>query len=922
MKQQGAGSRPGVRLGCALGVVLAAAILLALLVVGPYTEYLWYSEDAGYVRVFILQYTVRGLLLGVALFLSWAVLSFGWRQALKFSFVYVDVPEGPVKNLTSIVMLVQQYGAQAIRVLSLLAAVLIGFGVTGEWQTYLLAVHGHSFHRTDPVFGWDYGFFVFELPWLEVCLGVFLSLALLVALVHGAVAIGLSLIQRVAAVDANLQRVKARAIGWLGVLLLIIAVRIGFSCFDYGIDQGAQFVGAGYTAVWQLKLTGLLAVMVAVLGVATLATKNSTIAWRGGAACGAYLLLVVGLFPAVLQRIKVEPDKNHVEAPYAQRAIDATRYAFDLNGFDVRNMPSTPEPTAEEVKDAKGTFDNMRLWDPFVLQAAIDQLQSFKQYYAFNDVDIDRYPVQDADGTTHTRMVMVSPRDISPPGLGEMAQTWVNTKLVYTHGYGVVVAPVNEANSLGQPVPLVGDIPVSGPAQFKLDYPQVYFSDFRQETGETGDSYAIVNTRVDEFDYPTQTGNATTRWKGTTGIHIDGLATRIAFTIALGERNLLFTNNLVPGSRLLLHRGVIDRASMLYPFLKFDRDPYIVVLGGRIVWVLDGYTSTDRIPYSQLIGIGGRSVNYIRNSVKVTVDAYTGQMRAYAMRGDDPILESYESIYPGLVHPLSEAPAELRAHFRYPEDLFSAQSTVLCTYHVTDPQQFLSNGDAWSIPNERGLNGEQEQSQPYYIQMRLPEDGRDEFLLIRGFTPYTRDNLSGWIAAHCDGDKYGKLTLYLFSKGDTVPGPWQVENLFVQDARVANVNRQFTNDQSKVVVGNLLVVPVGHSIVYAESLFLQGKSAVRGIPELRRVVLAVRNRIVMGDTYADALAQLFGKPESTPVTPAIKQPAPGTKPAVSTGQGPTRAELDAAVKALEEADAAVRRAKQLLEQKQDAHPAK
>ena len=890
-----------VRFGCGLGIVVVAAIALALLSIGPYTEYLWYSEDAGYIRVFTLQYTVRAMLFGVAFFATWLALGFGWRQALRFKFVYVEVPDGPIKNITSAVMLVQQYGGEAVRILSVLGGVIAGFALSSEWQTYLLAMNGHPFDKLDPVFHRDYAFFVFNLPWYEACVSLISSVTLFIALTHAAVAIGLRVVQRVAPVDANLEKVTARACGWVGVALIVIGCRIALGCLNYGSEQGAQFVGAGYTAVMQLQLTGMLAALVAILGVLILVSRNLTLAWKGGAVCAGYFLLGVVLYPEIVQRIHVEPDKNHVEAPFALRALDATRYAFDLNTVDVRNMPDRDEPSPDEVKAAKGTLDNMRLWDPSVMQSAIDQLQSFKQYYAFNDVDIDRYRIQTPDGTTHTRMVMVSPRDISLPGLGDMAQTWVNTKLVYTHGYGVVIAPVNEANALGQPVSLVGDLPVAGPPEFHLEFPQVYFSDFRPETGESVDSYAIVNTRVNEFDYPTEGGNATHRWTGQTGIRIDGLATRIAFSIALGDGNLLVTNNLINGSRLLLHRGVIDRATRLYPFLSFDRDPYVVVMGGHIVWVLDGYTTTDRIPYSQFIDLGSRTVNYMRNSVKITVDAYTGQMMAYATRPDDPILQSYAAIYPGLVHPLSEASPELKAHFRYPEDLFSAQTAVLCTYHVTDPQQFLSNGDAWSIPTESGLNNVREQSRPYFIEMRLPDGPRDEFLLIRGFTPSTRDNLSGWIAAHCDGDSYGKLTLYLFSKGDTVPGPWQVENLFVQDPRIANVYRQFNNDQSKIIVGNLLVVPIGHSIVYAESLFLQGKSAVRGIPELRRVILAVKNRIVMGDTYADALAQLFGAaaPAEAPTKPS-SQGAP-------QAPAPNQSRIAEAAKALDDADAALRK---------------
>ncbi|MHB8635985.1 MAG: UPF0182 family protein, partial [Fimbriimonadaceae bacterium] len=404
MPNKSAGGDKRMRLGCGLGICLAAVVALALLSIGPYTEYLWYAEDAGYVRVFTLQYTVRGLLFGVAFLVAWLVLSVGWRQALQFKFVYVEAPEGPIRNITSAVMLVQRYGAEAVRILSLLGGVICGLALSAEWQTYLLAMHGHQFGRRDPVFDWDYGFFVFSLPWYEACLALISGVTVLMALTHVAVAVGLQVVQRVAPVEANLKKVTARACGWAGVALIVIAVRIGFSCFDYGTDQGAQFVGAGYTGVMQLKLTGIFAALVAVLGALILVFRNLNLAWKGGAACAAFFLVGVALLPAVVQRIHVEPDKNHVEAPFARRALDATRYAYDLNTVDVHNMPTLAEPTPEEVKAAKGTLDNMRLRDPSVMQAAIDQLQSFKQYYAFNDVDIDRYKIQGADGATHTRM--------------------------------------------------------------------------------------------------------------------------------------------------------------------------------------------------------------------------------------------------------------------------------------------------------------------------------------------------------------------------------------------------------------------------------------------------------------------------------------------------------------------------------------
>lgn len=826
------------------------------------------------------------------------MLAIGWKQAVDFKFVYAEVPEGPIKQLTTAVMVVQRYGAEAVRIASVLGGVVVGFALSGEWQVYLLAQNSRLFHKADPVFGWDYSFFVFKLPWYEACLNILTTLLVLVAVLHAGVTIGLHILQRFAPVDANLKQLGARACAWLGIALIAASGRIATDVFEYGSQPSGQFVGAGYTAVLSLKLTVLLAVLVAVVGVATLISRRLTIARNGAVLCASYWLIGVQALPVAVQRIHVEPDKNHVEAPYASRAIAATRFAFGLNDIDVRNMPTTPEPSVAELASSQGTLDNMRLWDPSVMQSAIDQLQSFKQYYTFRDVDIDRYSMKGSDGVERMHTVMISPRDVNVPGLGEAAQTWVNSKLVYTHGYGVVVAPVNEANALGQPVPLVGDIPVTGPAQLHLDRPQIYFSDDRTDT----ETYAIVNTGVNEFDYPTQSGNATHRWEGRTGIHIDGLATRIAFSIVLGDGNLLVTNNLVPGSRLLLHRGVLDRAQRLYPFLSFDRDPYVVIVDGRIVWVLDGYTSTDRLPYAQDVKLGDRTVNYARNSVKVVVDAYSGQLTAYEVDAADPILQAYEGVYPGLIHPITDIPDSIRTHFRYPEDLFSAQTEVLTTYHVTDPQQFLSNNDAWSIPTERGIKVDREPSQPYFLQMRLPDAERDEFLLIRGFTPFTRDNLSGWIAAHCDAPNYGKLTLFLFDKGDTVPGPWQAEQLFVQDPRIADVNRQFNNDQSQIIVGNLLVVPVGHSIVYAESLFLKGRTAVRSIPELRRVILSVKDRIVMGDTYADALHQLFSDSDTSHAKAAVRATT-STAPAGSKSQQELVA---AAVKALDDADAALR----------------
>jgi hypothetical protein len=897
--------------GCALALITVTVVIaLFIASVGPYTDYVWFNEDVGYTRIFTLEYSVRAMLFACGLFPTWLVLSLALRRLASVRIVFSEIPDQSLRFISEAISFAQQHGAKVVRFGSLIVGIVVGSGLADGWQSYLVARNGHEFGRKDPIFGLDYSVYVFKLPWWNSVLGSVLGLAVLIAGLYVAMTYALTAVQRLTHTEGARNQLVGTAAGWLGVVGLLAAAKMAMSCLDFGMQPGSQFVGAGYSEIVRLHATEFLIICVVLAALVTLIRRNLAIALRAYAVCLLPLVVGVGIVPGVIQAIHVEPDKNSVEAPFAARSIAATRYGYDIESVESKVMETNPEPSTAEVQSAQTTFENMRLWDPMVFREAMDQLQTFKQYYSFRDVDVDRYKIADSTGNVRQQTVMVAPRDISLPGLGSTAQTWVNTRLVYTHGYGLVVAPVTTENSLGQPAPVVRDIPLVAPPELKVDQPQIYFSDYRFDTGESYDPYAIVHTRVNEFDHPTQQGDALSNWTGQRGIRIASFFNRLAFSASLGDMKLLVTDNLTSGSRLIIHRGLLDRAALVYPFLTLDTDPYMVVLGGKLVWLLDAYTTSDQLPYSAYTSFGGKDVNYVRNSVKIAIDAYSGEMTAYALRANDPILETWRSIYPDLVHDVSEAPAELRAHFRYPQQLFEAQSSVLCAYHVTDPQTFLKNEDAWSIPNERGLNGDKAVEEPYYLQMRLPDAASDEFLLMRGFTPFKRDNLSGWLAAHCDGDSYGKLTLYMFSRGATVPGPAQVETLFVQDPGIANVNRQFNNDQSEIVVGNLLVVPVGQSVVYAESLFLRGRTGIRGIPELRKVILAVGDRIAMGDTYAEAYQKLFGvgmRGVSKPTTPAgAVSPTAAVKPTPAASNSAQQA-ISTAVHELDQADEALRK---------------
>lgn len=897
-------SKPAVkRSGCLMvGIGLIVAFLLLSSLSRPYVDWLWFKHDARHPEVFQVAYATRGLLFSIAFVLATGLFALTFMRALQVGQVFSRVPQ----SITEIALVraldwIQKNAVGAAKLASLVLGLFFAVGFSREWSTFLLFKNGEPFGVQDPTFGRDIGYFVFELPWYTALWQSVASLLTLASLSTIGIYIGLGTLAKAAKIELDNRRIQTHLSLLLGATFIAFGILGWVKRYEYGMMDSPQFTGAGYAAMQKLAVQGWVSVLAIVAGVASLAGFRSKTPYAapilGTLALG--LLYVGGMvaWPLIIQRFAVEPNKLDLEKPYATRAIEMTRWAYALDQIEVRKVDVAETPAAEDLGAASGTLASMRLWDPEILRRNIEVQQGLRPYYAFADVDVDRYMI---DGKPTP--VMLSPRDIRREGLTASARTWVNTTLQYTHGYGVVMAAVNSSTSQGQPVYLIKDFPPKTPKDIPLEEPRIYFSDLRDSYGNPSDEYVLVDTKVEEFDYPGDEGDRTNRWTGGRGIPVSGLA-RTALGLVLGDGNLLVSPNVSGDTRVLLHRSVIGRCRMLFPFLKFDNDPYIVLLGSRVHWVIDAYTTSDRVPYSEYTAQpGSNRVNYMRNSVKVTVDGYSGETIAYAMQPDEPVLKAYRKIYPKLIADASAMPEGLREHLRYPEDLFSAQASTLTQYHVTDPINFLNNSDAWEKPIETNPDGIQVQMQPYYVQMRLPGESKDGYMLILPFTPRQKPNMSGWLAAHCDPADYGKMILYQYPKGSNLPGPAQMEAKINQDPEMANLNKLWNNEQSTLVGGNLLVIPIGKSVLYIRPLFQQSRT--NRIPEMRRVVLALSDRVVLAESYEQGLAILFGKGE----VPSGAKPVPAAapdKPATSGGAVDLSGVREAAL-LLDQADAALR----------------
>jgi uncharacterized membrane protein (UPF0182 family) len=724
------------------------------------------------------------------------------------------------------------------------------------WLTALMSLNSTAFGKNDPILGRDLGFFVFDLPWLQFLQGWLLWLTLIALL--GAFLIYFAIYsagQVVARVQVDGMRRPWLQLPRIAERHLLILGAIALLLFAWGYQltiprllystSGAAY-GASYTDVHaRLPVMHLLTAIVFLGAVILLASMFVRVRWLPYAAVGAWLVVAFlggSIYPSVLQRLSVVPNELAREREYIAQTIAFTREGYGLADVIEADFDVAEETPSLDLAANASTLTNIRLWDYRPLLRTYGQLQEIRLYYAFSDVDVDRYQLGE-----DYRQVTMAVREIDPDELPSNAQTWVNRHLVYTHGSGLVLSPVNEVVEGGLPNLWVRDIPPrSSYPELALTRPEIYY-------GELTDDYVVVNTKEQELDYPSGDENVYTTYQGEGGIVLDSLPKRVAYAVRLGSNQVLLSDAITRESRLLWRRAIGERVQAVAPFLRYDPDPYPVIADGRLMWILDAYTVSERYPYSEPIGTSFGSINYIRNSVKVTMDAYNGKLRFYLIDPSDPLAATYASIFPDLFESVEDMDPALIAHWRYPEGMFRIQAAKYQTFHMTDPQVFYNQEDLWNWAEEV-VTGERVPIEPYYVTMRLPGEVEPEFVLMLPFTPSTKQNMVAWLYARNDSPNYGQLSVYKFPKQRLVYGPMQVESRIDQDPRISEQLSLWDQRGSQVIRGNLLVIPIGQAILYVEPIYLQAEASQ--LPELRRVIVAYGSRIAMAETLAGGLAQV------------------------------------------------------------------
>ena len=876
-------------------IFLIAIVLLILFgsrtALSYFVDALWF-RSLGYGGVFWKSLSMQWGIFAVSAVITFCVL-YGVFSALRRAHS-ADLPSGhtiliggqPLKLSVEPVI-----GILAVGV-SLLFAAMTGAAMMAEWPTLALFWYAPqaSGNVADPIFGKPLNFFLFTLPALHIVLNWLLMLAVIPCLLAALFLLATGGSQ---ALDGRRIRYDSSRSRWRGLsitiafLLLVAAMREYVGRFDLLFNQHTVFEGVTYTDA-HVTITGMLVVCVALILGAVIAAVNAVSTSRGR-------MLIVAIVPAAVcyagfgviswyvGNFVVKPNELVREQPYIAHNIEMTRQAFGLDKFQRREFPAETTVGATDPANNQSTLQNIRLWDWHALQDTLRQIQEIRTYYDFPDIDIDRY---DIDGTM--REVMLAARELNVDKLPESSRNWINDKLIYTHGYGITMNPVNGFTAEGLPTLMLSNMPVQSTVKgLNITQPEIYF-------GELTNSDVYVKTRQQEFNYPQGQSNNLTSYQGMGGIVLGGFLRRILLATARGDLGKLpFSDDVNSQSRLLMRRNVRERVTALAPFLSYDQDPYIVVGDdGRLRWVMDAFTTSDNYPYSseyQLDGQNGQndqSINYMRNSVKAVIDAYDGTVTFYVFDDQDPILATYRSIFPGLFKEAATMPAGLRKHVRYPELLLKLQAEAYGLYHMTNPEVFYNREDLWTVATEVGMGDSGQQTtmamQPNFVLMKLPGETGVEFVEILPFTPANRNNLIGWIAGRSDGANYGTSVVYDFPKTKLVDGPLQVEARIDQNAQLSGQLTLWNQQGSHVRRGSLLVIPCGRALLYAEPIYLQAERSP--MPELRLVVLALQDKLAYGTTFEAALASLFGEgvssvsatetPQAAPQSVGVSQPQP------------------------------------------------
>ncbi len=837
-------------------------------IVTTYTEWLWLTA-LDYQNVWLTQWSVRLIVFIIFFILGLLILLINWRVAYNNARKVRTVSRIRILELPGISTLITGTG--------IFLAFVFASAAGTQWESVLLYLNRQPFGASDPIFNQDVSFYLFELPIYHFLQGWLLPIFIITLM--GAAGIYLvdnwSALQRGRwPLPTDLLTPFRRQLAILGTLIfLLMTAGLVLDIFDLLYSPRGVAFGASYTDL-NASLPALYAQIALMLLVAlTVAYNIFRQSIRLPAIAGGLFVIVTilvgNVYPAILQRYEVEPNEISRERPYIEHNIAFTRNAFGLDKIEVRQFGDVTELTEADLQENDATLRNIRVWDYRPLQQTYTQLQALRPYYEFSSIDIDRY---DVNG--QIRQVMLAARELNKAQLQN--RTWVNEKLEFTHGYGIVMNPVDQVTEDGRPAFFIQDLPPQSSIDLEINRPEIYY-------GERINDVVFVNSGLEEFDYPTGSENAYSSYTGQGGVLFSNFIRRLAFAVRYGETNLLLSEFITPETRVLLHRQIRDRVQQITPFLTLDSDPYIVAVDGRLVWMLDAYTMSNDFPYStpanKIFGTVEHRFNYIRNSVKITIDAYDGTVNYYLIDDQDPIIMAYSQAFPGLFRPFEEMPESLQAHVRYPEDLFTVQTRQYLKYHMTDVQVFYNQEDLWEIAQELFENEEEQDIEPYYVVFNLPNEDQSEYLLIEPYTPANRDNMIAWLAARNDPPHYGELVAYELPKQELVFGPLQVEARIDQDSEISAQLSLWNQRGSSVIRGNLLVLPMNSSFLYVEPIYLQAESSQ--LPELTRIIVASGERLVMRETLEEALTALL---EGAPSVDTIVEEPPVTETGEETAE--------------------------------------
>ena len=873
--------------------------IVGLLFVGSralsiYISALWFGS-LGYSSVYWYMFKLKIELFAIFAVLTILILRAGfWLVQRAFAGVALD--------RRTIIVNQQPVSFSPVRVLkpagwvvAVIAGLIFGLSVREDWRTFALYLHRVPTDLTDPIFNKPIGFYLFTLPVYEAISAWLLYLAIIIlawALIYTALAVtqqGLSSTGDVVrARRTSVAVVSCGVAGWFLILAWrFLLSRYPYLWVDHQTFSGVTYTEANYLLPGYVWVAGALA-LTALISVVNAFSFRRVRILIAGIAIPVLVYVVAGVIvPWYVTNFIVKPNELGRETPYIEHNIIWTRQAFGVDRIEQRNFEADNSVEAYDLPNNRVTLDNIRLWDWRALQDTLKQIQAIRTYYDFPDVDVDRYQIGGQG-----RQVMIAARELDESKLPDASRNWINERLIYTHGYGATMNTANGFTPEGQPRFILSNMPIESTApEIKVTRPQIYF-------GQETNSDVYVKTKQKEFDFPQGESFISTSYDGTGGIQVGGGLRRLLLAWAVGDlAKLPFSDDVSADSRIMIHRNIKEIVNGIAPFLIYDSDPYIVAGNdGGLYWIIDAFTESSNYPYSRHHKVGNNQINYIRNSVKVVIDAYNGTTHFYVFDPQDPLIAAYRAIFPNLFREAAQMPADLRAHVRYPETLLRVQGEVFSLYHTQNPKVLFQQEDVWSVAQQVSLN-EQGQKQvgpidPYFVLMQLPgEQAKTEFALILPFTPAKRNNMIGWMAGRCDGENYGKLLVYDFPKSRLIDGPLQIEARIDQNAQLSAQFSLWNQQGSRVVRGHLLVIPIGRSLLYVEPIYLRAESSP--MPELRLVVLATQDRLGYGASFEEALNSLFGEAAKAPAESKAEQPAPqpgaSPKPSPSPASSPTPA---------------------------------